>query len=63
MTYTSDNGPWPERLWEAEAASLHADGRVTATLPEGVTVYYINIFDERGVVVSTEHVEVEPAED
>lgn len=63
LTYTKDDGQWPERLWEAKEASLHPDGRVTATLPEGVTVYYINIFDERGVVVSTEHVGVEPAED
>ena len=63
LTYSKDDGPWPERLWEASEASLHPDGRVTATLPEGVTVYYLNLFDERGVVVSTEHVGVEPAED
>lgn len=29
-------------------------------LPEGTRVYYFNLTDERGLVVSTEHVEVTP---
>jgi hypothetical protein len=32
---------------------------VGALLPEGTQVYYFNVFDERGCVVSTEHAEVD----
>jgi uncharacterized protein YycO len=35
------------------------NGKVVATLPDGVRVYYINLFDDRDCVVSTEHVELE----
>jgi hypothetical protein len=34
-----------------------ADTRATAALPAGTRVYYLNLFDERGCVVSTEHEE------
>jgi dienelactone hydrolase len=55
LTYTKDAGEWPERLWESIPATIEPDGRVSATLPEGVTVYYLNLFDARAAVVSTEH--------
>jgi dienelactone hydrolase len=57
LTFTKATGPWKERLWEALPARVE-EGTVTAELPEGVTVYYLNLFDNRNCVVSTEHVEL-----
>ncbi|MEN6400872.1 MAG: acetylxylan esterase [Armatimonadia bacterium] len=54
LTYTKALGAWKERLWEALPAQIEG-GKVTATLPEGTTVYYLNLFDDRNCVVSTEH--------
>ena len=58
LNITRDTGKWPDRKWEALPAQLDTQGRVTATLPEGVTVYYLNVFDERGCVASSEHEEI-----
>lgn len=60
LNLTKDRGPWQDRQWEALPAQVDSPGRVTATLPEGVTVYYLNLIDQRGLVVSTEHVELGP---
>ncbi|MCX6946112.1 MAG: prolyl oligopeptidase family serine peptidase, partial [Opitutales bacterium] len=57
LNITRDLGLWPDRKWDALPATL-ARGKVTATLPPGVTVYYLNLFDDRDCAVSTEHVEV-----
>lgn len=54
LNYTRDTGPWQERRWEAIPAEI-AHGRITAKLPDGARVYYFNLFDDRGCVVSTEH--------
>lgn len=59
LLYTKDVGKWPERLWESAPAQLEP-GRVTARLPEGTTVYFLNLYDERNCVVSTEHEELKP---
>lgn len=59
LEYTKDTGPWQKRLWEAVPATIGADGKVTAQLPEGTKVYYVNLTDDRECVVSTEHEEVE----
>ena len=29
--------------------------RVSATLPDGATVYFLNVTDERGLLVSSQH--------
>ncbi len=57
LNYTKDTGKWQDREWTAIEAHVEP-GKVTATLPEGTTVYYLNLIDERDLVVSTEHVEV-----
>ena len=57
LNITRDLGLWPDRKWDALPATL-TKGKVTATLPPGVTVYYLNLFDDRDCAVSTEHVEV-----
>jgi dienelactone hydrolase len=61
LQYTKATGQWRDRLWEAAPATLDEKAkRVTAELPEGVTVYYFNLVDDRGLVVSSQHVEVSP---
>jgi dienelactone hydrolase len=57
LTYTRDTGTWPERQWLSAPATVDGS-RVTATLPEGTRVYYLNLFDDRDCVVSTEHEEL-----
>lgn len=56
LEFTKDGGKWQKRMWETAPAAV--DGtRVTASVPEGATVYYLNLIDARNLVVSTEHVE------
>ena len=56
LNYTRDAGRWQDRKWETIGAEATGH-RVTAALPEGARVYYLNLTDERDCVVSTEHVE------
>lgn len=60
LNITRATGNWQDRLWEALPATLDPAGKVAATLPDGVTVYYLNLFDERNCAVSSEHVELPP---
>jgi dienelactone hydrolase len=57
LEFTKDTGPWQKRLWEVVPATF-ADGKVSAELPEGTTVYYLNLTDDRQCVASTEHEEI-----
>ncbi len=58
LCFTADTGPWPEREWRVRPAELDAGaGRVRATVPDDAAVWYVNLLDERGCVVSAEHVE------
>lgn len=57
LVFTKDTENWFERKWEASPAKIDGD-RVTAELPENVSVYYMNLIDERGYTVSSEHVEI-----
>lgn len=59
LNFTKNTGVWQKRLWETTPASLDpAKRKATAAVPAGVTVFYLNLFDEQGLVVSTEHIEV-----
>ena len=59
LNFTKDGGKWQQRKWETTPAEIDgATGKASATLPEGTTVYYINLVDERGLVVSAEHQEI-----
>ena len=60
LNVTRDTGKWPDRKWEALPAEVDATGRVTASLPADTTVYYLNLFDDRDCVVSSEHEELAP---
>jgi dienelactone hydrolase len=59
LLYTRDAGPWKDRYWEAMPAALDAQGRrASARIPEGVRVYYFNLLDDQGCIVSSEHEEM-----
>lgn len=58
LAYTRDSGKWQERKWESAPAAVdQARHRVSIALPEGARVYYWNLYDADGLVVSSEHVE------
>ncbi|HEY3323530.1 MAG TPA: acetylxylan esterase [Planctomycetota bacterium] len=60
LCFTKDVGEWQKRKWESVPAKLTEDGkRAIATIPSDAKVYYMNLSDERGLVVSTEHVEIQ----
>ena len=54
LNYTLDATPWNKRLWSAAPAQLDsAKHKVTVTLPAGVTAFYLDVIDERGLIVSS----------
>lgn len=55
LNITKDSGKWQPRKWEILPAKIDGD-KAAATIPEGATVYYFNVFDERGTFSSSEHV-------
>lgn len=58
LNYTSDvTSPWPKREWKALPATV-TDGHASAELPPEARLYYMNLFDDRDCVVSSEHAEV-----
>jgi hypothetical protein len=56
LAFTRDTGKWQERKWETVAATVR-DGRAEAAVPAGAKVFYLNVFDGEGRVVSGEFVE------
>lgn len=59
LNFTRDTGKWQQRKWETVPAQLDAaQHRASARLAEGVRVYYLNLVDERGLIVSSEHEEI-----
>lgn len=59
LNYTTDTGKWQDRVWHTVPADLDMATRTaSAGLPDGLTVYYLNLVDEHGLIVSSEHVEV-----
>ena len=57
LCYTTSGGKWQKRYWENAACTI-GENEVTSRLPEGATVFYFNVKDERGNLVSSEFVEV-----
>jgi len=55
LNFTTDHGEWMKRKWQIQPADLSAtETTVQATLPDGLTAYYINLIDSRGRIVSTD---------
>jgi dienelactone hydrolase len=60
LTYTCQTGKWQDRKWETAPATIDAAAhKIVARLPQGVKVYYFNLIDQRNLIVSTEHEEVQ----
>jgi len=61
LHYTRDTGEWQKREWKKSGADLNA-GKISARLPvERPLVCYLSVTDERGVQVSSAHVELPAA--
>ena len=60
LNYTFDAGVWKKRKWESMPTPVcdSCSGKVEAEIPEKATVYYVNLFTEKGLVISTEHEEL-----
>jgi len=59
LNYTADRGAWVDRHWNTMTAVVErSDGRVVGELPEDAAAYYFNLIDSRGLLVSSEHIEV-----
>lgn len=57
VVFTKDAGKWQTRKWETALADVEKDlGR--GVVPAEARVVYVNLFDDRGLVVSSEHVEL-----
>jgi hypothetical protein len=58
LHYTTDTGEWQKRQWKTNPAALRQN-TITAQLPPArPLVCFISVTDERGLRVSTEHVEL-----
>jgi cephalosporin-C deacetylase-like acetyl esterase len=56
LSFTNDEGRWQDRKWESIPAQLNTKShKATAQVPQGVKAWYINLFDDKGMVVSSEH--------
>ncbi|HEX3152368.1 MAG TPA: alpha/beta fold hydrolase [Gemmataceae bacterium] len=52
------SGPWPKREWKPRAAEL-TESKTSATIPaDRPIVFYLSVTDERGLTVSTPHMEI-----
>ena len=60
LIYTEDHGDWVTRAWHRQPLIIGTGAaRVEANIPPAATVYYINVTDSRGGIVSTEHEELD----
>lgn len=56
LACTTDSGDWQKRPWTTAPADIDAAaGKARAALPEGATVWYFNLIDAAGRVISSEH--------
>ena len=59
INYTRANGQWQDRKFNRLSALLDsASGRVEAVIPNNTSVCYLNVFDDRGCVSSSPHLEI-----
>ena len=55
LHFTKDaTGPWEGRVWQSAPAIVNGD-KATAVLPDGVAAYFMNLADDQGCIVSSEH--------
>lgn len=59
LCFTKDKVIWDNREWFSEPAEVDTTGcQVTAKIPYNTSVCYLNLIDERELLVSTEHIEI-----
>ncbi|NKB70301.1 MAG: prolyl oligopeptidase family serine peptidase [Candidatus Latescibacteria bacterium] len=59
ICYTRASGYWSDRKYNVLPATIDYDkGRVEAVIPSQTRVCFLNLYDDRGCVVSTEHIEL-----
>jgi len=59
LLWTTNLGKWAERKWESKVAEIDQAAKlVSAPVPTGARVYFLNLYDDQGRVVSTEHAEI-----
>lgn len=55
LIYTLDTVDWPERSWQRLPARIHPDeNTVSASVPENTRAYYFLVYDDRGLMTSSE---------
>jgi dienelactone hydrolase len=63
MCYTEQDGPWQKRPWKTTAGTIdRAAGIARVKVPHNAMVLYVNLIDANGLLVSSEHVELETQE-
>ncbi|MEX0321878.1 MAG: acetylxylan esterase [Puniceicoccaceae bacterium] len=62
LLYTKDTTAWPVRKWIEVPADVSASS-LSAAVPEGATVLYFNATDERGLMVSSQFIEITPVKE
>jgi hypothetical protein len=56
LCFTRDTGKWQERTWETVPAAIDAkQRRISARVPAEARAWFLNLVDDRGLIVSTEH--------
>jgi dienelactone hydrolase len=59
LNYTADGGVWKARTWQSVAVEANAcSGEVKAEIPSDAKVYYVNLFTDDDLAVSSEHDEL-----
>ena len=58
LVYTQDTGEWVKRDWKTASAQLELERhRAEIELPAETAVYFFNVLDGRGLLISSEHVD------
>ena len=58
LNFTVDTGKWQDRKWETLPATIDRESsRVSAEIPVGAKVVYLNLVDDRMCIVSSQHIE------
>lgn len=56
LCFTRDTGRWQERMWHTAPAAIDSkQRRISARVPAEACAWYLNLVDDRGLIVSTEH--------
>ena len=59
LNFTCAGGIWKERKWESLGVEVNAcSGEIKAEIPATAKVYYVNLFTDDGLAISSEHEEL-----